>query len=72
MSSQILLYSGPGAHFYCIEAMEKQIVEYCDERQYSIRKIDSFRDLISQAANSTCSFDDLLHSYFQKLGIKGK
>lgn len=40
-SSQILLYSGEGVGLMALEAFEKKLKEICDERFYTIKKVNS-------------------------------
>lgn len=49
MASQILLYSGPGTSSFCVQALENQLRDSCDDRIYSVARINSFNSLVSTA-----------------------
>lgn len=55
MSSQIMLYTGPGTSPLCSEALQDQIQSIVDDRIYSIRPITQFSDLFLDP-NSIKSF----------------
>lgn len=42
MSSQIVLYSGPGASPFCVDVLESKMQSLCDDRLYRISKVSSF------------------------------
>lgn len=44
-SSQIIVYSGPGASVFCRETMEARLDEYYDGRFYTIKNVNSFSDI---------------------------
>ncbi len=44
MSSQVLLYSGPGAGPFCTQALENQLKNLCDDRIHMIRSVNSLSD----------------------------
>jgi Biotin-protein ligase, N terminal len=56
MSSQVLLYAGPGAHAFCTTALRNQLNQHLDYNLHTIKEISSFPDHFSDPSSISAVF----------------